>query len=464
MFRKIASLACFATLLPVSISEAQLADGVDRASAASPTSVGSPRRPRSPVGRAPGPPGASERLVTLDQLLAHAMKHAPDLVVGRADVAVGRAEIEAASPWLPSDPVVSGRVGRRWTEAGSGVDYAVGLSQELDVAGRRGLALRAARFGLSAREAELHATEWFVHQRVHAAYHQAIVARERVHAAERLLVFSERLLQIAEQRLAAGETSPLPARLAEGEVAQAKQAKMLAVSVYDRIRIELARIAGWHESELITPAASLGQPESPPDAASLIRRAERQEPALLAARARTEAARTRLAAAERRAWPNPTVGIDFVSESDPGSTPQRILSGSLSIPLPLFVGQKPEVSRARAAVERASAEKEAIGDTLAARVVEARQRAHVNAERARLFGSEILPTFERNLELLQKAFELGEIDILQVMVAQERFLHSQQEALKAFADYYESWAELESAVGAELQATKGTAGLGGEPQ
>ncbi|HEY6724373.1 MAG TPA: TolC family protein, partial [Polyangiaceae bacterium] len=63
---------------------------------------------------------------------------------------------------------------------------------------------------------------------------------------------------------------------------------------------------------------------------------------------------------------------------------------------------------------------------------------------------EILPTFEKNLELLQKAFELGEIDILQVLVAQERFLDAQQDALQAFADYYGSWAELEAAVGAEL--------------
>src|SRR5688572_33438120 len=36
-------------------------------------------------------------------------------------------------------------------------------------------------------------------------------------------------------------------------------------------------------------------------------------------------------------------------------------------------------------------------------------------------------TLFRSLELLQKAFELGEIDILQVLVAQERFLDRSEE-------------------------------------
>jgi cobalt-zinc-cadmium efflux system outer membrane protein len=90
--------------------------------------------------------------------------------------------------------------------------------------------------------------------------------------------------------------------------------------------------------------------------------------------------------------------------------------------------------------------------TIATRIVDARERVSANARLAELYGSEILPTFEKNLELLQKAFELGEIDVLQVMVAQELFLRTQQDALQSFADYYAAWAELEATVGAELHA------------
>jgi cobalt-zinc-cadmium efflux system outer membrane protein len=192
----------------------------------------------------------------------------------------------------------------------------------------------------------------------------------------------------------------------------------------------------------------------------LIRLAHERQPALKAARARHQAARAQVSAAERRAWPNPTLGASFENEADPGSSPARILSGTFSVPLPLWVGNKPEASRARGALDQASADRAALVVTLETNVVQARARVSVNAERALLFGAEILPTFEKNLALLQKAFELGEIDILQVLVAQERFLNAQKNALQAFAEYYDSWAELEAAVGAELHESAHAAGHG----
>jgi cobalt-zinc-cadmium efflux system outer membrane protein len=351
---------------------------------------------------------------------------------------------------LPSDPVVSGSVGRRWTDSGSGLDYSIALEQELDLSGRRGLQLGAARSAVRAREAEQSSAEWTVHQQVHAAYHQALVARERLAAAARMQAFAERLAVVAEQRFRAGETSPLPARLAAGEVAQARQAALQAASDYESRRLDLARTAGWTERALLTPAEELEAPEQPPDVASLIRTAHERQPALRAARARHQAARAQLSSAERRAWPNPTLGVNFENEAEPGASPARTLSGTFSVPLPFWVGSKPEASRARGALEQASAERAALVATLEPSIIQAHARVSVNAERALLFGAEILPTFEKNLELLQKAFELGEIDILQVLVAQERFLDAQQDALQAFADYYDSWAELEAAVGAEL--------------
>jgi cobalt-zinc-cadmium efflux system outer membrane protein len=393
----------------------------------------------------------SEKAVSLEWILEHAMKHAPAITVGRARIVSGQAEVEAASPLLPSDPILSGSVGRRQTGARSGVDYSVAVQQELDLSGRRGTQLRAARSDLSARQAELVAEKWFVRQQVHAAFRQALVAREREQAAARVLVFAERLVSVAKQRLAAGETSPLPVRLAEAELAQAKQAAMLAAYAYDRIRLELAQVAGWTKPALPTPTGFLDSPQPPPAEAVLFRLAQSQEPALRAARARVVAAQAGLAAARRRAWPNPTVGILYENEAGAGTEAARILSGTLSIPLPLWVGSTPDRARARAALEQARAEQVALGRTLGPRIAQARERVSVHANRARLYGTEILPTLETNLELLRKAFELGEIDLLDVMVAQEHFLRTQQEALQSFADYYDAWAELEGVVGVTLE-------------
>lgn len=451
MFRKLVVRPTWMVTLLCASAQAQTAqDAVDPAASPAPQTAPATLPPAAQEPRDVAPAAANERRMTLQQVLAHALRHAPSILVSRAAVSAGRAEVEAHSPWLPSDPVISGSIGRRWTSGGAGLDYAVALEQELDLAGKRGLQLGAARSGVRAREAEQSAAEWSVHQAVHAAYHQALVARERLAAADRVLRFAERLAVVAEQTFRVGETSPLPARLAAGEVAQARQAALQAASDYDSKRLDLAREAGWTQRPLLTPAEELESPEQPPELALLIRIAHARQPALKAARARHQAAQAQLSAADRRAWPNPTLGVSFENEADPGSSPERILSGTFSVPLPLWVGNKPEASRARGALEQASADRAALAANLETSIVQARARVSVNAERALLFGAEILPTFEKNLTLLQKAFELGEIDIVQVLVGQERFLNAQRNALQAFADYYDSWAELEAAVGAEL--------------
>lgn len=392
-----------------------------------------------------------EAPVSLQQILKLAHR-APDLVKARANIESGRAEVRAAGPLLPSDPVVSGSVGRRQTAAGSGLDFSIGLQQEIDFAGKRGATIGSARAQLRAQEAEWRAVDWFVHQRVHGTYHQALVARERARVAQRVLAFFEHVMEVARQRFAIGETSPLPVRLADAELAQARQAALVSQSQYDRIRLDLGLLVGWSKPALLTPLGTLHTPEAPPSLESLVEKAQQAQPALRAARARLLAARRHLTSAKRAAWPNVTLGVNYEQEAQPGADPARVVSGTLSFPLPVWVGSTPQRARARASVVEAEADEATLSESLATRIARAHEQVRTDAERAKLYGSEILPTLESNLDLLQKAFELGEIDILQVLIAQERFLRSQQDALQAFADYYEGWAELEAIVGAELHS------------
>ncbi len=457
-----------ARVRPFGISALCAALGLFAASAeaAPPDGTKSPGPPAAAPARDAAIVGPNERRVSLQQILRYALDHAPVVAIGRAGVKAGQAEVEAASPLFPSDPIVSGSIGRRQTARGSGIDYGVALEQEIDVVGKRATRLGAAREERTARQAELGAALWLVHLEVHAAYRRGVVARERTLAAERVLAFAQRLVEITRQRFAAGETSPLPFRLAEGELAQAKQAALLATYEYRAARLELARAAGWTDPTLLTPAGNLDSPRFPPAAAGLIRMARTRQPTLQAARARVRAAEAQLGAAKRSAWPNPALGIAYESESEPGATSARVnvVTGSLSIPLPIWVGSTPERARAGAALERAKAERAALDTTLAAEIVQAQAQAESNAKRAQLYGTEILPTLEDNLQLINKSFELGEIDILDVMVARERFLRTQQEALQAFADYYEAWAGLEAAVGAKLDDASGEGGAASEHQ
>ncbi len=414
-----------------------------------------PQPPAAPPVR-PSPGG-----VTLEELLRHAERHAPEIALARAGLSKGRAELEAEAPLFPADPVLAGAIGRRSNRAGSGIDWGVSLEQEIEVAGERGLRRRAARATVDQGGAELDAARWRVHQRLHGAFHAALVARERARAAGRLVQFSQKLVEVAGKRLSAGETSALPVRLAESDLAEARQARVAAESAFRAECLELADASGWPSETPPDPSGGLGSPQPPPPAAELLRIAHSRDPELRAREAAVRRFRATLASARRAGFPNPRVGVAFEQESDPGGARATIWRATLSGPLPLWRGGRPEAVRAQADLDVAMAELGARKRTLGARIRRAAEAVESTARRMRIYGAEVIPTLEKNLSLVEKAFELGEIDITQVLVARERFLRSQQSALNAYEEYHRALGALESAVGTELESESQHAAEGG---
>jgi outer membrane protein TolC len=69
------------------------------------------------------------------------------------------------------------------------------------------------------------------------------------------------------------------------------------------------------------------------------------------------------------------------------------------------------------------------------------------------YREEIVPHFAENLRLLARSFELGEIDLLALSAARERFLQIQADALHAQREYYIALSALERAIGQTLPAS-----------
>lgn len=398
--------------------------------------------------------------VTLEALLRHAETNAPEIALARAGLSRGRAELEAERPLFPADPMFGGTLARRSNRAGAGIDWGVSIEQEIEIAGERAARRRAARADADQSAAELDAARWRVHQRVHSAFHAALVARERVRVADRLVQFSEHLLEVAKKRLAAGDTSSLPVRLAESDLAQARQARLAAQSAFRAERLELAEASGWPSESPPDPAGGLGPPSPPPSLARLLRMAQTRDPELRAREAAVRRQRAALESARRAGFPNPRLGVAFESESEPGGARATIWRGTLSAPLPIWRGSRPEVVRAQALLDVALAELGARKRTLGARIRRAADAVDSTAKRMRIYGTELIPSLEKNLALVEKAFELGEIDITQVLVARERFLRSEESALDAYEEYHRAMGALESAAGTELETASQHAAQG----
>lgn len=395
--------------------------------------------------------GPNTTPVSLDAVLTHAYEHAPGMLVALAKTERGQAAVDGASVVLRGNLIAGAMVGPRYAQGVHGIDVQAWLRQPIEIAGERKQRRLAADKTLQRTRSELDETRWQVHRDVHAAFHAAIVARERCELVQKILVSTEELLSVAERRLQAGDISELAVRLAKGELAQARQASLAAELEYRSAQLALAEVSGWPSDSLPEPIGELDDPRRSPPVPELIELALAEHPGIAARASAVEEAEARVVLQDREAWPEPSLGVTYTRESLPiTGLHEHIVQGLIVLPIPFTQRNQAGRARARAELSIAEAEQQAFRQALQARLARAANAVNADADRIAAYGTEILPAFEGNLALLRRAFELGEADLLQVLVGRERLLRIQQDALTAHQDYYRDVAALEAEVGVEL--------------
>lgn len=403
-----------------------------RASAQSPTSDGGRPTPTA---------------VTLDELLEHAGARAPARVRAVADVSLGAAAVVGARPWLPDNPRVYVGLGSRMNPYGLHAEVQAQLTQRLEIAGERGMRRRAAVAQRSSLERQAIAVQWDVEVGVRAAFARAVIARELLDARRRVESFNRRTTELVRTRLAAGDVAELQLRVAQGELALAEQARIAAETEYEVACRRLAAAAGWAEDVAIEPRGALAKLAPLPSIDALLDELD-DHPRVAALDAAVESAEARVASERRERWPEPSLGVYAAREHEPG-TPvvSRVVLATIELPLPLFQRNQAGLARARAELRVARAAQATRRYELGQEIRRWRVAADGAALRVRSYADEVLPRFAENLEQLGKAFELGEIGGLEVVLARQRFADMQMEALAAWRDYVDAAEGLERAAG-----------------
>ncbi|MCB9702383.1 MAG: TolC family protein [Myxococcales bacterium] len=393
-------------------------------------------------------------VVPLEAILENAYAQSPDVQVARSKVELGDAAITGERPLVQYNPEFWLGFGARFNQAGRNFEFQSQLDQRLEVFGERRMRIRAARRYKEQLEKELAAAQWQIYAQVHSAYNQALLAKSRAVTAAGVVAFSERLLEIARRRAAAGEISELRVRVAEGEFAQARQRKLAADLDFRIACNRLAEVAGWTKGRLLAPSGELRLPQNVGDPEAMLEQALAEHPMIQAREAAVEAAQARLAAAKRDRMPEPMVGAYFSSENEPGAAgyPTRVALATVTIPVPIFFRNQREVARAKAELSVAQAELGATQYRLGLQIRRAVESLNTAAERVRTYARDVVPRFEENLAMLERAFALGEADIIEVFVARERFMSIQSEALEAYGTYYNAILDFETMVGSTFNA------------
>lgn len=396
-------------------------------------------------------PAAHAARLDLDGLQALAETAAPRLVLARQAIGIARAELAAADPSFPDNPVLDLSIGPRVSGDGTGLALDATFLQAFYFDGQRGARRRAAREAVLAAEARVEVERWSLHADLHRAFDRALVARERVALETEVATFQTRLADIASKKAKAGEIAEVDARLAAVERIEARQHLVAAQADYLQACLQLATLVGWQRDEALEPEGALERPVAPPIEA-LRRHALEADPELRLKVAAVALAKARLDFETRAAGVLPAFGIAFGHETGLGAEPSvTTVQGVISLPLPTSNQNQAGIARARAELELARTERATYEQALVLRVAELHAALVSATERAAAFDSEILPRNAELLTLLERAYAIGELELGAAIVARERFVRVRIDALDAAHARLAARAELERLLGADLE-------------
>lgn len=421
--------------------------------ASTPPVISASHQPRAPFVPAGQPVDASTAsTLTLEQLLIWADAHSPVIQTARARVGISRAELLQAQIFFPANPQLGLSTGARATGDVVGLELDASLQQQLEIFGEQDARQAAARANQRTSERLVDEARWLVHVQTHQLFTQLLLAQERAAQAARFVAFAKRMTEVASRQVQAGDASPLILLVAQADLAQTNEVMITASLQVQATRSRLATLIGWLSQPLPPITGSLPPLRHAPALPKLLELMRRYHPALSARELAIKAQEAQLKLSRLEANPKPTVGLSYAREAagsinSPGS---NIFLFNLTIPLPIWRTNQGPQAQAEAQVLVATRERDALVTQMTGALTQAIFALDAAYARVELYQTGVVPQLEQNLSLLERAYELGEVDVHQVSQTRQRLLEATSQYLDARMTYYQTAAALEGLVGAEL--------------
>jgi cobalt-zinc-cadmium efflux system outer membrane protein len=367
--------------------------------------------------------------LTLEAALRAARDSNRLLQAARLRILEARGDLTGASLRLADNPEIAGAAGPRLPGRPLGdrtTDIELGIEQRFETGGQRGFRLERAQAAVDAAAAGAADVQRVVDLAVARTFYETLAGERRLALLEQNETLARDLHGVATRRLDAGEGTPLEVNTARIRLADVERRAMRARAALETGTVRLASLIGLPPATPLQLVGDLPGDEDPPAAEVLVAEALGSRPDLAAATHQVDEAGAAVELADAEARPDLAVGAAYGREDG-----NSIVTAGLRVPLPFFDRNQGERSRARAARERLVAEED-----LARLQAEAEVRqallAYDQARRAvRLYDTEVIGALAESADLLQRAFEAGEVGLPEVLVVQRELLEGREGYLDA---------------------------------
>jgi cobalt-zinc-cadmium efflux system outer membrane protein len=386
----------------------------------------------------------TEPKITLESAVETALRENPGLGAIRKKIEVARARLNGIA--LLGNPALE-------TEfvGGTHSEKVFELSKSFQLGGQRGHRKRISAIKLERVNLEFDEASRLLTKAVKLAFCDLVLVQEKLDLAKEIIQHNEQMSDIAQVRFEAGDISITHVNLANVQLQVAMREAASLESAMQIAQLEINSLMGTvleakpiavHRTSEQTSLDNLRQ--RPLDDLTRFALAHRSDLKSLQLNARLTESELRLAKAANI----PDLSIAGTAERNPHET---AFGMRFSIPLPVFDRNRVEIDGAKTeqqvnTVEIRNKERQIEREVMAAFL--SLTAAQKNLE---FYEGDLLKLLNVNLKLMRTAYELGEVELLEVILMQNEYIKARFAYLDALAASRKALANLDAAVGKSIE-------------
>jgi cobalt-zinc-cadmium efflux system outer membrane protein len=371
---------------------------------------------------AAGTLGSQGQPITFDEFLAGVAANNLDLAAQRYNITIAQAQVVAAK--VSPNPAFTTTLGTDISHRDQATTWSEGLTEEIEVAGRRKFRVTAAQKNLLAVSATVDDFFRQLEGTAATAFVTALSGQMTVDEKRRAFEALDNLAKANEKRLSEGDIGEVDANQARLDAKQAEGDFVVAQSTQSANLLTLVQLMGKKNAPVRSAAGSLVFKDRDFTLQSILSVALLNRPDVRAARFTFESTQASAKLAKANRIPDPTVGLGvtetgrITNNIDPAPS-YNDLNLSLSIPLPLFNSYRGEYQAAVATAAQAEV-------TLQSTELKAEVDVRTNFDRHRLAKQQLAKYQGNAIELARKvldakctSYRLGATTLLDVLQAEK---------------------------------------------
>ncbi len=388
---------------------------------------------------AAAPPCAG--LLKQPQVVECALAQNPEVRRARLELDALAGQRLTAGTWLPSNPVVQMSAGHRTPQRGEapansvGVDWMATLSQEIEIAGQRGVRLDQVDLETAGQLRRVAVAEREVTAAALVAYYHLVAAKHGLALAERVATLAANLEALADARAQQSLLAPVDADVAAAEALRLALTQSEAERRYAVAQATLAILLGVAESVIVEVADDFDPLPLPDGYAAgggpgdLVHRALALRGEVAAAETESRVLEHQLSLLQRERIPNLTLSM-YASQD---STTERVIGGGLSFPLtlpaPLGQSRAGQIAETLARIEQAKTDVALIQRRVRQEVNTAVADEKMTSKALARFRVDQVERAQRDLTALGEALTARQMTMREALLAQRSLIELLQSHL-----------------------------------